>query len=47
MLYRLTFGQLRQEDMLDLLRHRGVADEPGRIRELGINLAPAGSAGRP
>ena len=42
-LYRLTFGQPRQEDMLDLLRHRGVADQPARVRELGLNLAPPAS----
>jgi hypothetical protein len=42
-LYRLTFGQPRQEDMLELLRHRGVADQPDRLRELGLNLAPPGS----
>ena len=43
-LYRLTFGQPRQEDMLDILRQRGVADEPGRVRELGLNLTPPTSA---
>jgi hypothetical protein len=42
-LYRLTFGQPRQEDMLELLRHRGVADQPNRLRELGLNLAPPAS----
>jgi hypothetical protein len=39
-LYRLTFGQPRQEDMLELLRHRGVANQPGTVQELGLNLAP-------
>ena len=43
-LYRLTFGQPRQEDMLDLLRHRGIADEPCRLRELGLNLTPPASS---
>jgi hypothetical protein len=42
-LYRLTFGQPRQEDMLELLRHRGVARQPSLLRELGLNLAPPGS----
>src|SRR5262249_21301886 len=47
-LYRLTFGQPRQEGMLELLRHRGVADQPNRLQELGLNLAPpaSGSIGR-
>jgi hypothetical protein len=39
-LYRLTFGQPRQEDMLELLRKRGVASQPGAIQELGLSLAP-------
>jgi hypothetical protein len=40
-LYRLTFGQPRQEDMLELLlRRRGVASQPGAIQELGVSLAP-------
>lgn len=39
-LYRLTFGQPRQEDMLELLRHRGVANQPGKIQELGLSLVP-------
>ncbi len=43
-LYRLTFGQPRQEDMLEILRQQGVADEPGRVLELGLNLAPPTSA---
>lgn len=46
-LYRLTFGQPRQEDMLDLLRHRGVAGRPDRIKVLGLNLAPPGSGSGP
>lgn len=43
-LYRLTFGQPRQEDMLELLRHRGVAHQPELLRELVLNLAPPGDA---
>lgn len=39
-LYRLTFGQPRQEDMLELLRRRGVAGQPGTIQALGLSLAP-------
>ncbi len=39
-LYRLTFGQLRQEDMLELPRHRGVAGNPTDVQKLGLNLAP-------
>ena len=46
-LYRLTFGQPRQEDMLDILRQRGVADEPGRVLELSLNLAPPAGAHGP
>lgn len=41
-LYRLTFGQPRQEDMLELLRHRGVAHQPELLRDLGLSLAPPG-----
>ena len=39
-LYRLTFGQPRQEDMLELLRHQGLAPEPGGVNELRIDLRP-------
>ena len=39
-LYRLTFGQPRQEDLLELLRrHQGDFD-PETLRALRINLAP-------
>jgi hypothetical protein len=39
-LYRLTFGQPRQEDMLQLLRRRGVQHDPGRIDALRLDLRP-------
>jgi hypothetical protein len=39
-LYRLTFGQPRQEDMLELLRRRGVDTDPGALGGFRINLAP-------
>ncbi len=39
-LYRLTFGQPRQEDMLELLRRRGVQADPERLAELRIDLSP-------
>jgi hypothetical protein len=39
-LYRLTFGQPRQEDMLDVLRRRGVDADPEAIRDFRIDLAP-------
>ncbi len=39
-LYRLTFGQPRQEDMLELLRNQGVEAQPERMDELGIDLSP-------
>jgi hypothetical protein len=42
-LYRLTFGQPRQEDMLELLRRRGVKDHPDRMDELRLDLTPPGS----
>jgi hypothetical protein len=42
-LYRLTFGQPRQEDMLELLRRRGVQHDPGRIDALRLDLRPPGS----
>ena len=38
-LYRLTFGQPRQEDMLELLRKRGVEAQPERMAELRIDLS--------
>ena len=39
-LYRLTFGQPRQEDMLELLRRRGIQADPEMLQNLRINLAP-------
>jgi hypothetical protein len=42
-LYRLTVGQPRQEDMLELLRRSGAADDPARLSELRIDLRPPAS----
>ena len=39
-LYRLAFGQPRQEDMLAALRRRGIAGEPERIADIRIDLRP-------
>lgn len=39
-LYRLTLGQPRQEDMLELLARHGVQHSPDRIHELRIDLTP-------
>lgn len=39
-LYRLTFGQPRQGDMLELLRKRGVHADPELLRAMRIDLAP-------
>ena len=39
-LYRLTFGQPRQEDMLDVLRRRGIDADPDTLKALRIDLAP-------
>ncbi len=39
-LYRLAFGQPRQEDMLAALHRRGVARSPERISEMRIDLRP-------
>lgn len=39
-LYRLAFGQPRQEDMLAALQRRGVAGRPDRIAEIRIDLSP-------
>ncbi len=38
-LYRLTFGQPRQEDLLELLRRQESID-PQALRALRIDLAP-------
>ncbi|MDN5765557.1 MAG: hypothetical protein L0H96_06810 [Humibacillus sp.] len=39
-LYRLAFGQPRQEDMIELLRRRGLDADPDRLGRLRISLAP-------
>lgn len=39
-LYRLTVDQPRQEDMLDVLRRRGIEADPEVTKSLRINLAP-------
>ena len=39
-LYRLAFGQPRQEDMLAALRRRGIASRPEEIDDLRIDLRP-------
>jgi hypothetical protein len=39
-LYRLTFGQPRQEDLLEILRRNGVQHDQARIDELRLRLAP-------
>ena len=44
-LYRLAFGQPRQEDMLSALERRGVATDPDRIAELRIDLRPPSNSG--
>jgi hypothetical protein len=43
-LYRLAYGQPRQEDMIDVLKQRGLAHDAARIAELQLNLAPPGAA---
>jgi len=39
-LYRLTFGQPRQEDLLEILKSRGVQHDEARAEELRLRLAP-------
>ena len=39
-LYRLAFGQPRQEDMLAALQRRGIAGRPERMADLWIDLRP-------
>ncbi len=39
-LYRLAFGQPRQEDMLAALQRRGIASRPEEIEDLRIDLRP-------
>ena len=44
-LYRLAFGQPRQEDMLAALHRRGIASQPDQIADLRIELRPPGLNG--
>lgn len=39
-LYRLAFGQPRQEDLLDLLEQQGVTRDEQRLHDLRIDLRP-------
>jgi hypothetical protein len=39
-LYRLTFGQPRQEDMVELLRRRGVHLDRAKLEQLRLDLRP-------
>ncbi len=39
-LYRLAFGQPRQEDLLSILEQQGYADDVGRLASLRIDLRP-------
>jgi hypothetical protein len=39
-LYRLAFGQPRQDDMVALLARRGLRDDAERVAELGLDLRP-------
>ena len=39
-LYRLAFGQPRQEDLIAALERHGVANDPARLAELRIDLRP-------
>lgn len=39
-LYRLAFGQPRQEDMVALLSRRGLTNDHERLTELGLDLSP-------
>lgn len=44
-LYRLAFGQPRQEDMLAALQRRGLASQPAQIADLRIDLRPPAPTG--
>ena len=44
-LYRLTFGQPRQEDLIEILKRRGVQHDPARADELRLRLHPPTNAG--
>ena len=39
-LYRLAFGQPRQEDMLAALQRRGIAGRPELMADIRIDLRP-------
>ena len=39
-LYRLAFGQPRQDDMLAALQRRGISSQPDQIADLRIDLRP-------
>jgi hypothetical protein len=39
-LYRLAFGQPRQDDMVALLSRRELSDDARRLAELGLDLSP-------
>ena len=39
-LYRLAFGQPRQEDMVAAPQRRGIVEQPERIAEIRIDLRP-------
>ena len=39
-LYRLTFGQPRQEDMLELLKRHGIEDQPETLAAMRVDLSP-------
>lgn len=41
--YRLTFGQPRQEDLAELLTARGVHLDPDELSKLRLDLSPPGS----
>ena len=44
-LYRLAFGQPRQEDMLAALQRRRLASQPAQIADLRIDLRPPAPTG--
>lgn len=39
-LYRLTFGQPRQEDMLEILKQRYLAADPSDLDAMRLDLSP-------
>lgn len=45
-LYRLTLGQPRQEDLLDLLRRQGVGTDAAQADALRLDLSPPNRAAR-